>query len=258
MSESIESIENDPPRLRDDPTLSPAIGSAIAAGRGYVPSAGARARTLAAMGVGAAVATATSATSATATFASPGAAKVLLGWKAWVVTFGVVAIGGGSYVALRSQSSQSSQSRPSIVASAAPTNPTAGGGAGPATPASTTPEAAPSEEIPAIVGSANPAKAPVAKVKGASSTDTLAAEIAAIDAARNALRSGDAKGALTLLDAYGRDFPKGSFGLEAQVLRIEALAAAGQREKARVLAERFLATHPNSVLAPRVRAVLGP
>jgi hypothetical protein len=40
--------------------------------------------------------------------------------------------------------------------------------------------------------------------------------------------------------------------LEAEALRIEALAASGQRAQARVEARAFLERHPKSLLAPRV------
>lgn len=255
-----EPIDLDPPRFRDDPTLAPAVGSALAAGRGYAPSAESRARTLAAIGVGVAVATTASGTSATAVVASPGVAKVLFGWKALaILVASAIGLGVGGYVALRGPSAP--DTAPTATETTTMTTTTVTAAASGSTSVAPDPAAAPviaSEEIAPIVGSANASKPPVGKPKGSAGSDTLAAEVAAIDGARNALRSGDAAGALRLLDAYGRDFPKGSLGLEAQVLRIEALDASGQKQKARALAERFLAAHPNSVLAPRLKAVLSP
>ena len=48
--------------------------------------------------------------------------------------------------------------------------------------------------------------------------------------------------------------PAGGCRLEAEVLRIDALAKVGRKDAARQRAEAFLRRHPNSVLATRVRA----
>ena len=67
----------------------------------------------------------------------------------------------------------------------------------------------------------------------------------------------DWSGALVRLDAYGRAYPHGRLGLEAEVLRIDALDESGRRDAARARAEAFLQRHPHSVLAARVRTRLG-
>jgi outer membrane protein assembly factor BamD (BamD/ComL family) len=89
-----------------------------------------------------------------------------------------------------------------------------------------------------------------------SAQSALAAELGALDAARSTLASGDASGALAKLDDYSRAFPHGRLVLEAEVLRIDALAHAGQADQAKKRAESFLRRHPNSVLASRVRGYL--
>jgi outer membrane protein assembly factor BamD (BamD/ComL family) len=94
------------------------------------------------------------------------------------------------------------------------------------------------------------------EVKAGSSAD-LSAELGAIDKARSALAGGDASGALSQLDAYSRTYPRGRLALEAEVLRIDALARSGQRDAARKRAELFVRRHPNSVLKARVQAYLG-
>ncbi|MBX3191737.1 MAG: hypothetical protein KF819_32390 [Labilithrix sp.] len=71
-------------------------------------------------------------------------------------------------------------------------------------------------------------------------TDPLAAELADLDRARERLRSGDASGALTRLDAYTKSHPRGALATEATLLRIEALVAAGRRDEARSAAAPFL------------------
>jgi hypothetical protein len=88
------------------------------------------------------------------------------------------------------------------------------------------------------------------------SQSALAAELAALDAVRGKLRAGDATGALALLDEYSRTYPRGRLALEAEVLRIDALAKSGQSSAASRRAEAFLRRHPNSVLASRVRGYL--
>ena len=89
------------------------------------------------------------------------------------------------------------------------------------------------------------------------SAPPLAAELAALDAARTSLSRSDPSAALLALDGYGRNFPHGRLRLEAEVLRIAALAKSGQSDAARKRAEAFLRRHPDSVLASRVRGYVG-
>jgi hypothetical protein len=84
----------------------------------------------------------------------------------------------------------------------------------------------------------------------------LGLELAQLDEARAALGAGDARGALALLDAYTRAHPHGSLALEAEIVRIDALARDGQRDLAKRRAEAFLRRHPKSVLAARARGFL--
>jgi outer membrane protein assembly factor BamD (BamD/ComL family) len=80
----------------------------------------------------------------------------------------------------------------------------------------------------------------------------------AIDAARSSLRAGKPLAALSQLQAYDLRFPRGSLSGEAQILRIESLAAAGQRRQAKALADAYLSAHPQSPYAQRLRSVVGP
>lgn len=85
----------------------------------------------------------------------------------------------------------------------------------------------------------------------------LNAEVAALDAARKNLDK-DPRAALAAMDAYDDKFKKdGVLGQEADVMRIDALARAGQNDRARALGNAFLARHPSSPLAQRVRSILG-
>jgi TolA-binding protein len=112
-------------------------------------------------------------------------------------------------------------------------------------------------EAPAPVEEEEKAPArPAPRVERAPSGSALTAELGALDEARSRLASGDASGALAKLDEYSRTYPRGRLVLEAEVLRIDALAKSGQQGAANKRAEQFLKRHPNSVLASRVRTYL--
>ena len=83
----------------------------------------------------------------------------------------------------------------------------------------------------------------------------LAAELSALDAAAKVLARGEAEHAMALLEAYGREFPRGSLALEAAVLRTEALEQAGRHAEAALQARAFVKNHPRSPLAERMRAI---
>jgi len=126
------------------------------------------------------------------------------------------------------------------------------------------PEAAATRSAPARVPAAAPGaesiddmmEAPAAMPTDPVARASLTRELAALDHARLALANTDARGALGLLDAYQRSFPRGRLALEAEVLRIDALAKLGRTTEARQHAQTFVRLHPNSVLATRVRAHL--
>lgn len=84
----------------------------------------------------------------------------------------------------------------------------------------------------------------------------LGRELAALDVARIRLGKGDLAGATASLDEYGRRFPRGRLAMEAEVLRIDALARGGRTEAAHTRAAAFLRDHPGSVLTSRVRRYL--
>jgi hypothetical protein len=84
----------------------------------------------------------------------------------------------------------------------------------------------------------------------------LAEEVAALDRARRLVAT-DPERALRQLDEYEQRFPHGDLAPEALVLRIEALVRAGERARAEVLATSYLASHPKSPHAKRIRTILG-
>lgn len=82
----------------------------------------------------------------------------------------------------------------------------------------------------------------------------LSSESAGVTEVRAKLRAGDAGGALALLSAMQRQFGAGRMSEDRAVLTIDALAASGNTAAARASADAFLAAHPKSPFASRVRA----
>lgn len=77
-----------------------------------------------------------------------------------------------------------------------------------------------------------------------------------VASARARLASGDGPGALELLDQLNRQHPAGVLMQEREALSIQALAQVGQTSSAVARARAFLARHPQSPHADRVRSVL--
>ncbi|HEY6725988.1 MAG TPA: hypothetical protein VI197_18265 [Polyangiaceae bacterium] len=73
--------------------------------------------------------------------------------------------------------------------------------------------------------------------------------------ARAALRAGDARQALGVLDEYAAGTNSVDMSAEATLLRIEAMQALGQREQAKHLAESFVARSPDNPLVDRARSL---
>jgi hypothetical protein len=85
----------------------------------------------------------------------------------------------------------------------------------------------------------------------------LGEQVGAIDRAESALAAGDAAEAIRRVDEYDTRFPMGVLAQEATTLRIEALVAQGKLDAATALARQFLASHPTTPHATRIRLVLG-
>ncbi|MBX3211152.1 MAG: hypothetical protein KF850_03900 [Labilithrix sp.] len=77
-----------------------------------------------------------------------------------------------------------------------------------------------------------------------------------IVSARRALSSEDADGCLSFVDLYGREYPAGQFALEAEVMKIEATLARGDRARAAALTRAFLAAHPGTHYEARLLTIL--
>jgi hypothetical protein len=87
-------------------------------------------------------------------------------------------------------------------------------------------------------------------------TTRLAEETALLGSANAALRAGDSARALALLDDYDRRYPAGIMREEVLATRIIARCQLDTRD-ATAGADAFLARHPRSPLAPRVRSSCG-
>ena len=90
-----------------------------------------------------------------------------------------------------------------------------------------------------------------------SSAVTLSSEIAAIDQAKRALATGDASGALRVVDTYRSAFPQGRLAAEATALRIEALVGSGHIGEARAELAHFRQANPGSPLLETLTQIVG-
>ncbi len=206
-------------------------------------------RALATVGV-AAAATAVSGTGSAAAASTTG---FWLKWLGIGATGGMLTMGAAHAVA------------PLVSQTDVPEATSAPRGVTPSRKVARTAQPPPSE--PAIVEAAPPApgqrntqavpSAPMGQAKRATEAPTsLSRELARIDAARGRLSAGDAAAALVALDRYARDYPRGRFGQEALLVRIEAHIAQGNCGQARSLGTGFLRRHAKSALGQRVRSLL--
>lgn len=111
--------------------------------------------------------------------------------------------------------------------------------------------AAPKSSAKAAVSSVSKAPAP------ADSAADLGEQLRLIDSARSAVAAGNANAASQALASYSSKYPHGSFGQEAQVLRIETVDLQGNHAQAAALAKTFLAQHPNSPHVSLVQRIAG-
>lgn len=103
---------------------------------------------------------------------------------------------------------------------------------------------------------AKPAPKPTPKPTNSKHRGTLSRQLELVDEARAALQSNNPARALRLLNAYRTEFPRGSLGAEATVLRVEALVAQGNLAQARRVGDAFLKRSSNSPYSRRLRSLL--
>ena len=189
------------------------------------------------------------------------AAKLGLGLtplvKGLLIVAGLGGISGLAYVVVRA----AEHGRPAPAAPHAPVIAAGREASAAQSPAGAEPVIAPDPE-PALVASAvtlpsAPPSASVAPGHAAAASESASAlgdESAAVLAIRGALRAGDARSALRLLEQARLKFPHGALGQEREALTVEALAKAGNMKAASRKAEAFLRAHPTSPYASDVMA----
>jgi TolA-binding protein len=263
---------SEPRRLLADPEATTFERDLLESWSSEAPSPAARARALALAGLAAGAVTATATAAATSTSAAGAAAaapKVVaaagLSGATKLGILGAMVLASAVMSAVIVRSSHEAAPVPSAYAPSAPA-PSAYEPAkvpAPVAPPVTEPPsvalsdlpAAPSVEVPAAAAPSS-ARAQASASAHADTPSSLSEEIASFDRARSALEAGELDRALGLVDAYEKRFPAGTFVQEAEVLRVKALAAKGDRAGARRAGERFLSAHPTSPHAPRIRAIL--
>ena len=118
-------------------------------------------------------------------------------------------------------------------------------------------QAAPSANNPADPGRKERAAGETRAVRESAANGLSGEEIAEIDAARRAVEAGNPRSALERLDRYAKNHPNGALEQEHLRLRIEALAALGELDAARVLLRRFLVRYPQSAHRKRLLSLVG-
>ncbi|HVW26339.1 MAG TPA: hypothetical protein VHC69_13310 [Polyangiaceae bacterium] len=240
----------DPARLLDEgPT--PAELWLLKAGASEEPSVQAVERLAGALGLasGAALGVASTKSAAAGSVARGVASKIAAKW----VVFGALGVLSGAAVVLGRSSARPGAARAVHGAAPAVVDPRASASAeAPVTPGIAT-------EAPANTNteSVAPPRAAQSPSPSRARSASIAKEIAELDVARRALSSGDAAGALAALNDYDKSVNAGMLRQEAALLRIEALARAGNEPAAKHLANRFLREHPRSPHERRIRALVG-
>ena len=112
--------------------------------------------------------------------------------------------------------------------------------------------AAPAPSPSVIEAPAPPPTVPVA-VAPRVERDDLPAELRWIERAQTALAANDPAAAQAALRGHARAFPRGHLSEEREALAVQVLCASGRADEARRAAAVFIARHPTSPQAARVR-----
>jgi len=124
-----------------------------------------------------------------------------------------------------------------------------------APPAQAMPRPAAAGEKTAKAVGESAAKAAASSAPATEAGGNSSEQLRLIDAARAAVRAGNVPAASQALNRYTSQFPRGAFGQEASVLRIQTVALQGDRAQAAALARSFLSRHPNSPHVALVQAI---
>ena len=256
-------MAEDPVRLFDEGG-SELMHTLLSAAREEQPHAAAVRRTLAAVGVGAAVASVSaSAAGAVGAQAATGAASLGsakgLASSAFLVAAKWLAVGAVAGVVATSTVYRVARAPlpsapPKVEQVVAPPVKPAPRSAQRATQA---PAQEVSEAPTPVVSAPVVIAEPVASARPVVVEAPLAAEVLALDSARQALAAGNAARALQSLNAYEADFSKPRMLPEALYLRLEALTLQGDKLGTEAVARRLLRAYPGGPHAARARAILG-
>ena len=262
-------MADDPVRLFDE-SGSELLRSLLSAAREEQPSETAVQQTLTAVGVGTAIVTlSTSAAGAAGMHgaigtASLGSAKGIASATSLIVLkwlgVGVVAGIAATSAAYGVNSAITPAPRAEIAKAPAQPRATAAARSKPvALPAAPEPAEAPEVPAPAAPATATPSALPLPAPAPRAADDSapLAAEVAALDNARQAVSSGNATRALQILNEYDTRFAAPRMLPEALYLRLEAFTLQGDKSDSEAVALRILRTYPSGPHAARARAVLG-
>jgi hypothetical protein len=183
------------------------------------------------------------------------------------VSLTLVAVGGlaaGGWVGWRAARAPRVSPRTSIASSPlatapAATAPTPLAPSPSLAPLAPSPSLAPAPLAPAAPSSrrlsqASQARLPRPAAPPAARHGSLAEERALLAGARTALADGDGDTALAAVERHAREYPDGQLSEERDSLRVRALAASGDHERARAAADEFARLHPRSLFLPAVRA----
>lgn len=121
-------------------------------------------------------------------------------------------------------------------------------------PEATAPEPVPEPPAPGTTGAVELGVDDAADT--AAARPSLSDELQALERARAALRGGDGRAALRLLDGGGTAAGFTRLAAEATLLRIEALYAVGELAESRRLADEFTTHNPDSHLGDRARSFI--
>jgi hypothetical protein len=202
--------------------------------------------------LGAAAGLSTSVTAAGSKAAAASAVKTLgahVGVK-WLVLLSAGAVAGGGALVYNQRSTRPVPVAPSGLEEKQLDVPVA-------MPVETEPRGAEPPSIPAPANrqAVSGKTAPEPSSRGAAKS--IGIEIEKLDGVRRALRANAPAEALRLLEGYDREHVGGVLAQEAVLLRIEALAAAGNTAAARGAAERFLKDNPKTPHRRRISALVG-
>ncbi len=189
--------------------------------------------------------------------ASPLRRSTLL--KNWLLAGGILVIGAVGLVALGERDAPLDTRHVTL----GPTSMTASPSTNASTPSEPDPEGDLQPFVPSFAVEDLPTASSRPSPQGASRRtmeadvkDSFREQLALVESARHALAEGRSGECLEMLRRYDATYPAGLFAMEVRIVRIEALIAAKQSERAASLARELLASDPNGSYATRLRAIL--